>query len=170
MTAFLTTLALFVFPILMAFAGSSDLLTMRISNRLVLLVVAAFFVLALAAGFSLEQIGMHAAGAVLVLVFSFAFFAFGWIGGGDAKLVAAITLWMGFGLMLPYLVYASLLGGSLTMALLTVRRWPLPIQLRGFAWIERLHDNKTGVPYGIALAAAALLVYPQTSIFQHFIG
>jgi prepilin peptidase CpaA len=170
MAAFLTTLALFVFPLLMAFAASSDLLTMRISNRLVLLVAAAFFLLALVVGTPVETIGMHVAGAALVLVFSFAFFAFGWIGGGDAKLVAAITLWMGFGLMLPYLIYASLLGGSLTMALLTVRRWPLPLQLRAFGWIERLHDQKAGVPYGIALAAAALLVYPETSIFRHFIG
>jgi prepilin peptidase CpaA len=170
MTAFLATVALFAFPLLMAFAASSDLLTMRISNRLVLLVAAAFFVLALVLGIPLETIGMNVAGAVLVLVFSFAFFAFGWIGGGDAKLVAAIALWMGFGLMLPYFVYASLLGGTLTMALLAVRRWPLPLQLRAVPWIERLHDQKTGVPYGIALAAAALLVYPQTGIFQRLIG
>jgi len=37
-------------------------------------------------------------------------------------------------------------------------------------WIERLHDRKTGVPYGIALAAAALLVYPQSPLFAAFVG
>ncbi len=162
--------ALLVFPLLMALAASSDLLTMRISNRLVLLVILGFFVLALAVGMPLETMGMHLACAALVLVFSFAFFAFGWIGGGDAKLVAATTLWLGFGTMLPYLVYASLLGGALTLILLAARRWPLPERLRRIAWIDRLHDSKSGVPYGIALAAAGLLVYSDSIIFQHIVA
>jgi prepilin peptidase CpaA len=162
--------ALLIFPLLMAFAASSDLLTMRISNKLVAIVIVAFFALALFIGMPLEEIGMHLACAALVLGFSFAFFAFGWIGGGDAKFVAATTLWLGFGIMLPYLVYASLLGGALTLALLAARRWPLPEMLRRIPWIDRLHDKKTQVPYGIALAAAGLLVYSDTTIFQSFLA
>ncbi len=164
------TLALFIFPLLMAYAASSDMLTMRIANWLVLALVAAYVVLALVAQVPLVEIGISAAFAVAVLVIAFAFFAFGWIGGGDAKLVSAITLWVGMGLALPYLIYAALLGGALTMLLLVVRRYPLPLMLAGVPWIERLHDNKTGVPYGIALAVAGLLVYPQTAIFAHYIG
>jgi prepilin peptidase CpaA len=106
----------------------------------------------------------------LVLVFAFAFFAFGWIGGGDAKLIAATTLWLGFGMMLPYLIYASLLGGALTLLLLAARRWPLPQRLRDIRWIDRLHDSKSGVPYGIALAIAGILVYSDSVIFQRFLG
>jgi prepilin peptidase CpaA len=34
--------------------------------------------------------------------------------------------------------------------------------LNGQGWLVRLHNPKEGVPYGIALAAAGLLVYPQT--------
>lgn len=166
----LSIAALLVFPLLMAYAASSDLLTMRISNKLVLLLVGGFFVLALFIGMPLSDIGMHIACAALVLVFAFAFFAFGWIGGGDAKLVSATTLWLGFGIMLPYLVYASLLGGALTLYLLAARRWPLPERLRRIPWIDRLHDSKSGVPYGIALAAAGLLVYSDTSIFQSFLA
>ena len=162
----ISLVALLVFPLLMAFAASSDLLTMRISNRLVLALVVSFFALALLVGMPLEQIGMHLASAALVLVFAFAFFAFGWIGGGDAKLLAATTLWLGFGMMLPYLIYASLLGGALTLLLLAARRWPLPEQLRRITWIDRLHDSKSGVPYGIALALAGLLVYSDSVIFQ----
>jgi prepilin peptidase CpaA len=166
----LSFVALLIFPLLMAYAASSDLLTMRISNKLVLLVTLGFFGLALYTGMPFEEIGMHVACAVLVLVFAFAFFAFGWIGGGDAKLVSAITLWLGFGIVLPYLLYASLLGGALTLYLLAARRWPLPPMLRRFVWIERLHDKNTQVPYGIALAAAALLVYSNTSIFMSFLA
>lgn len=170
MPTFIAFPAMLVFPLLMAYAASSDLLTMRISNRLVLLLVGGFFVLALLAGFSLQTIGMHVVAAIAVLAFSFGFFALGWIGGGDAKLIAATTLWFGFGSILPYLVYASLLGGALTLLLLSVRRWPLPPQLKQVAWIDRLHDSKTGVPYGIALAAAGLLVFPSSAIFLHLLG
>lgn len=166
----LLSLALFVFPVLMAFAASSDLLTMRIANWLVIAVALLYFALALLAQLPLVDIGMSLAAAAIVLVIAFAFFAFGWIGGGDAKLVAATTLWVGFGLMLPYLIYAALLGGGLTLVILALRRYPLPPSLQRVKWIDRLHDAKSGVPYGITLAVAALLVYPQTAIFGHFAG
>jgi prepilin peptidase CpaA len=141
---------------------------MRISNGLVLLVTAGFFVLAVVIGMPLPDVAMHLGSAALVLVFAFAFFAFGWIGGGDAKFVSATALWLGFATLLPYLIYASLLGGAQTMFLLAARRWPLPESLRRIVWIDRLHNPKSGVPYGIALAAAALLVYSDSPIFQHF--
>ena len=38
----------------------------------------------------------------------------------------------------------------------------MPRMLLGREWAERLHHRDSGVPYGIALAAAALVVYPQT--------
>lgn len=170
MTSPLSVVALLVFPLLMAFAASSDLLTMRISNALVLALVVGFVALALFVGLPLEVIGMHFACAAIVLAAGFTFFALGWIGGGDAKFAAATTLWLGFGMMLPYIVYASLLGGALTLILLATRRWPLPEGLRRIAWIDRLHNEKTGVPYGIALAAAGLLVYSQSIIFRSFVA
>jgi prepilin peptidase CpaA len=170
MPSFVTVPALFIFPLLMAYAAASDLLTMRITNRVVLLVVAGFFLVALLAGLPLQAIGMHVVAGLVVLAVAFGLFALGWIGGGDAKLIAATTLWFGVAGMLPYLLYASLLGGTLTLALLAVRRMPLPLQLKGVTWIDRLHDSKTGVPYGIALAAAAILVYPTSIVFQRLVG
>jgi prepilin peptidase CpaA len=166
----LSTVALLIFPVLMAYAASSDLLTMRIANWLVIIVVVCYAALALIVGLSWNEVGMAAAAAAIVLAISFAFFAFGWIGGGDAKLVSATSLWIGFSLMLQYLIYAALLGGALTLIILSLRRYPLPSWLARHTWIDRLHNPKSGVPYGIALAAAALLVYPETSIFKHFVG
>ena len=162
----MSTIALLFFPFAMAFAASSDLLTMRISNKLVLLLVAGFALMALAIGLPLELVAMHIACALAVLVVGFAFFALGWIGGGDAKLAAATTLWLGFGLALPYLVYAALLGGVLTLAILALRQLPLTPLLARFVWLERLHDRKSGVPYGVALAIAGLLVYSNSAIFE----
>jgi prepilin peptidase CpaA len=153
---------LMLFPALMAFAASSDLLTMTISNRVSIALVAGFFVLAVVIGLAPAAILTHIGAAALVLVVAFVFFAQGWIGGGDAKLAAATALWLGFDHLLAYLIYASLFGGLLTFVLLQVRTMPLPSLLMGQQWAERLHRKDAGVPYGIALAAAALAVYPDT--------
>lgn len=164
------SLTLLVFPTLMIFAAISDLFTMRITNILVLAVIVGFLVMAALVGFTLDQWIAHLSWAAGVLIVAFAFFAFGWIGGGDAKLIAATTLWVGPALLLPYVIYAALLGGALTLAILGLRRWPLPARLLQIAWLDRIHDKRQGVPYGIALAAAGLLVYPGTAIFKHFLA
>ena len=109
---------LLLFPALMAFAASSDLLTMTISNRLSIALAAGFFLMTLITGMGLYAIGMHLAAAAVVLAVAFVFFSRGWIGGGDAKLAAATALWFGFDHLLDYLLYASLFGGALTLAIL----------------------------------------------------
>lgn len=153
---------LLLFPALMAFAASSDLLTMTISNRLSLLLASSFFLLALITGMSFGIIGMHLAAGALVLAVCFGFFAMGWIGGGDAKLAAATALWFGFEHLMDYMISAALLGGALTVLLLQFRKLPLPVALECQPWIQRLHAKGGGVPYGIALAGAALAIYPKT--------
>jgi prepilin peptidase CpaA len=159
---------LLLFPALMAFAASSDLLTMTISNRLSMALTGGFFLLTLITGMSLYAFGMHLAAAAVVLVIAFVFFSQGWIGGGDAKLVAATVLWFGFDYLLDYLIYASLFGGALTLAIIQFRKLPLPAVLARQTWILRLHETGAGVPYGIALAAAALAVYPKTGWMPGF--
>jgi prepilin peptidase CpaA len=153
---------LLLFPALMAFAASSDLFTMTISNRIALILVGGFFVLAFVAGMNPNDVLSHVGTAFTVLAVTFVFFARGWIGGGDAKLAAATALWLGFEHLMPYLLYASLLGGVLTLAIIRFRLMPLPAMLAGQEWAKRLHRADGGVPYGIALALAALIVYPNT--------
>ena len=156
-------IGLILFPATMAFAASSDLLTMTISNRVSLILVAGFFVLAVASGMSAAAVLWHVMAAGTVLAATFGFFSRGWIGGGDAKLTAAIALWFGFEHLLTYLVHASLFGGALTLALLWFRMTPLPDFVAKQGWVQRLHRSDSGIPYGIALAAAALVVYPETA-------
>jgi prepilin peptidase CpaA len=155
-------ISLTLFPAMMAFAALSDLFTMTIANRVSLILVGGFAVMALLTGMSGSAVLAHVGAALAVLVAVFAFFSFGWIGGGDAKLAAATALWLGFAHLADYLIYASLLGGALTIFLLKFRAVTLMRPLAGTPWIERLHRGDSGVPYGIALAAAALLVYPHT--------
>ena len=155
-------ISLTLFPAMMAFAASSDLFTMTIANRVSLVLIAGFFVLAAMTGMSAADMLAHAGAAAAVLVVAFTFFACGWIGGGDAKLAAATALWLGFGHLFDYLLYASILGGGLTLLLLQFRAMPMPNMLFGWEWAERLHRSDGDVPYGIALAAAALFIYPHT--------
>jgi len=157
---------LLVFPALMAFAASSDLFTMTISNRVTLALVGGFIAMALISGMSPSDMLAHAGAAATVLAVTFVFFARGWIGGGDAKLAAATALWLGFDHLVVYLLYASIFGGALTLAMIRFRLVPLPQVLAQQEWVSRLHRLDGGVPYGIALAAAALLIYPDTAWMQ----
>ena len=153
---------LLLFPTLMAFAASSDLFTMTISNRVSLLLVAGFAVMAPLLGLGAAETLSHIGAGLAVLAVTFTFIACGWIGGGDAKLAAATALWLGFDPLLSYLVYASIFGGAMTLFIIRFRAYPLPAMLRGQDWVTRLHRSNEGVPYGIALAAGALVVYPET--------
>jgi len=153
---------LLLFPALMAFAAASDLFTMTISNRVSLTLAAGFLALALLSGMGLYDILSHLGAGASVLTVAFVCFAMGWVGGGDAKVAAGAALWFGFGHLMNYLVYASLFGGVLTLLLLQFRQWPLPYAFSGQTWLLRLHAKESGIPYGIALAIGALMIYPET--------
>ncbi len=159
-----------VFPALMAYAAFSDLFTMTISNWISILLIVAFVVIALLIGIPASTIGVHLACGFCVLILTFALFSFGWIGGGDAKLAATTAVWMGFEHLAEYGMSSALLGGALTLAILFYRRTPTPGWIRARDWMMRLHDKDNGVPYGIALAAAGLVLYPETGLFLSVLG
>jgi prepilin peptidase CpaA len=154
--------ALLLFAGGMTYAGLRDVATLTISNRLVLGLAGAYLILAPAAGVAPEAIASSAFAAAVVLGCTFALFAFGWIGGGDAKLSAVAVLWLGSDLTLDYVLYASVCGTLVTLALLQFRRFPLPVFLGKSEWTSRLHTRGSGVPYGVALAMAALLLVPES--------
>lgn len=154
-----------IFPGIMVFAAISDMLTMKIPNLASLVLVVGFFIMAMAIGMHWSAIGWHLLAGVLTLVACFMMFNAGWIGGGDAKLAAATSLWLGFGLLPSYGVFASIFGGVLTLAILQLRRMTLDGAAFSAPWIARLREKNGGIPYGIALAAAGLVVYPDTAIW-----
>ncbi len=156
---------LIFFPLLMAYAAFSDLLTMTISNFVSIALIVLFFSLALSLGMPVREIGLHVAAGALMLTATFIMFTRGCIGGGDAKLAAATALWFGFDHLFDYSLYAAAFGGFLTLAILILRRHPLPRPLVKQAWLARLHEKGGGVPYGVALAIAGLMLYPETSIW-----
>ena len=161
---------LVVFPALMAYAAFSDLFTMTIANWISVALVAAFIGIALLAGLPATTILLHLACGLSVLAITFVLFAFGQVGGGDAKFADTTAVWLGFEHLAEYGLIASLLGGVLTLGLLGFRRLPLPVWARGRAWIDRLHDRKVGAPYGITLAITGVLIYPDSLLFMKTLG
>lgn len=163
----LELLLILFFPFFMAFAAASDLVSMTISNKVSLALMAGFMVFAFWMKMDYATIGWHWAMFAVVLSGGFSLFAFGIIGGGDAKLAAATALWLGWEHTMLYFIIAAFMGGALTLILLKLRSMPLPERVSKVDWVARLYSADSGVPYGIALGTSAMLVYPQTPWMQH---
>lgn len=156
---------LLIFPVVMLVAALSDLLTMTIPNRLSIILVLTFGPLAVVAGLPMEAVLTHLAVGVGILVVGFLLFSIGTLGGGDAKLLAAAGLWIGVANLFTFLLYVAVGGGVLALCILLYRRLPMAAAASGPAWVVRLHGKETGIPYGIAIAGAALLTLPQTELY-----
>jgi prepilin peptidase CpaA len=158
----INTLVLVVFPALLIYAAVTDLLTMTIPNRIPVGLFLCFVVVVLVSGVNIEIAAMHLGIGLAVLLFGFCLFSFGYIGGGDAKLLAATSLWFGWTELLPFFLTTALCGGALAIGLLSARELPLPAGLARLPWLARLHDASEGAPYGIAITAGALITIPDT--------
>ena len=144
---------------MLIWAGASDLFTMTIPNRIVLLLLAGYIVFAPLTDVMMMQglwAGGLALGAALVL------FGYGWIGGGDAKLFAATALWLGVDHLVPFAFATSLFGLVLTIGVLIARALPVAVDWSDRPWVARLLRPGGGVPYGIAIAFAGLAVRAAT--------
>lgn len=157
----MTNIVLFsVFPALVAFAGITDFLSMTISNRLCLLIGVAFIVVAISVGLAPAVVVGHLACAIVGLTLGFAAFSLGWVGGGDAKLFSMVALWLGWSQIVSYTVITVLAGGVLAIVYLSLRLVPA-------GWMQIASQrvasfSQAEIPYGMALAAAALIVYPHS--------
>lgn len=161
-----TALAL-VFPVLVIVAALKDVTSYTIPNWISLALIAGFFPAAFAAGLSWGEIGLNLGIGLGALVVGMGMFAMGWIGGGDAKLFAAAALWLGWPATASYLAITGVAGGGLAVALLGLRSaWMRSVAGLGPRWFERLASPGESVPYGVAIAAGALLAFPASSLMQ----
>ena len=143
-----------VFVLLLATAAVEDAMRMRISNVTVLLVIAAAVVAAVIAG---PQINLWQNVAVFAFLLAVGtpLFAAGKLGGGDVKLLAAVGLWFTIKSAFAMLLAVMLAGGLLAGVI---------IVLRAFTWSEKARARatilrpKSGIPYGVAIAAGTLFV------------
>lgn len=155
-----------ILPAAFLLAALTDITRYTIPNWLTGAIALAFPLVALLAGLPPLVILLHVGVGIFALGMGMVFFALGWLGGGDAKLVAAAALWAGPGAVWVFVLAAALAGGAVTLALLFFRKLPLPESLASQKWIARLHDHEAGVPYGAALAAGALYALPFMTLSQ----
>ena len=159
-----------VFPLLMIVAALKDVTSFIIPNWLSIAIAAAFYPAALAAGASLGAIGVASAAGAGALAVGMAMFYAGWMGGGDAKMLAGCALWMGWPTVLPFLLATALAGGVLALILIQMRSNLLrPWLQRGPAWVGRL-VTAPDAPYGLAIAVGALVVLPQSPLVAGLVG
>ncbi len=148
-----------VFLAVAAYAAYADLTSYEIANWLSLVIVADFVVTAAFGTPEFIAIAWHLGVGAAMLVAGFALFAAGIFGGGDAKFLAASSVWFGLAGLLKFVVYVALVGGLLGIAILCLRYFALPASWTEKKWLRRLHSRDQGVPYGVAIAAAAGLMY-----------
>ncbi|MBY5556895.1 peptidase [Rhizobium leguminosarum] len=154
-----------VLPLCLAMAAFSDLFTMTIPNRVSVILIASFLVLALFSGLELEMIGMHLAGAAIVFSACFALFAFNVMGGGDAKLLSATALWFGLNESLLFLMTdVAAIGGLITLLILLVRTQSNTILAIGLPVPNSVLLAKK-IPYGIAIAIGGFMAFPSSPLF-----
>ena len=154
--------AIVLFPCLMIVASALDVMTMRISNRLVSLTVLMFFPMAVASGMPIWLMGLHFATGLLLLTLGFALFSLGLFGGGDGKLLAAAGLWLGFPCVLPFLLFTAAAGGVLAAAIGLWFMLSTEAGVRGGVLGKAFAPLRPELPYGFAIAAGAILTVPLT--------
>ena len=162
----LHTLSLSLLPLLMIAAAVSDVARMKIPNWLTGFLALSFFPMALLIGMPPSDIAWHVAGGAALFALGFLLFSVGLYGGGDAKLMAAAGLWFGTSQTLPFLVATVGVGGLLCLAFMA---WSFLVftfdlhgpEVRGGRGFIRQMMN-VNVPYGLAIAAGAIIAFPET--------
>jgi prepilin peptidase CpaA len=159
--AFNLALALeYAFLLLMAIAAVRDLAAWRLPNWLCLTVAVLFIPWAWASGASWSAVGWSVAAGILVLGAGYLLYELRLWGAGDAKLAAAVALWIGLNFqLLWFLAIMSLAGGVLAMAALALHAWTGEPQLppsEAGAEAPRRNPLKAKTRYGVAIAIGAV--------------
>jgi prepilin peptidase CpaA len=159
-------------PVLLAIVGAAmiaaavyDITTLTIPNWISAALIVLFPLVAFNADLSWAEAGIHLAVGFAALVVGVLLFAGGLIGGGDAKLFAAVSLYIGAASFGLYVFAVALAGGALAVAVIALR-WAVSSGLTArIGWLQHLTQKSGALPYGVAIAAGGLFVIPATQLF-----
>jgi prepilin peptidase CpaA len=165
-----TLILLSILPALVIVAGLHDLTTMKIPNWISLMLIVAFFPAAFIAGLAPLSVAVHVGVAMAALFIGAGMFALNWIGGGDAKLMAASCLWLGVTGSGMFVLWTALAGGLFCLALIFARAYAPRYIGHAPGWVAHLMQPKGDIPYGVAIAIGALLAFPTSPLVQSFVG
>ncbi|MBX7248532.1 MAG: prepilin peptidase [Caulobacteraceae bacterium] len=163
-------LILSLFPALVIVGALSDITTMTIPNWISLALIGLFFPVAFAAHLSVGEVAANVGVGVVALLIGMVMFALRWVGGGDAKMLAAAALWLGLPGVPSYLLWVTVSGGLFAVFLMQARAFGQPYALRAPAWVGKLLQPKGDIPYGVALCAGALAAFPQSALMAGLLG
>lgn len=159
-----------VMPALTIVAGLKDITSMTIPNWISAALVIGFFPAALAVGLPWMALLTHVGVGVAALLVAMLLFALRVFGGGDAKLMAATCLWMGLAGTGPFVLWTAVIGGLFGLVLILARQHVQPLVAGAPNWVGTLMKPKGDIPYGVAIAAGALMAYPASPLVQTFLA
>ena len=141
-----------LFAALLVLAALEDLWRLRISNWICAAIIVAAFVAVVLAG-PVADLWQNVAVFAALLAVGTPLFAYGKMGGGDVKLLAATGLWFDLAGAGRMIVAVMLAGGVVAIVVLI---------LRTIKWSQAARERiailrpKGGIPYGVAIAGGAL--------------
>jgi len=156
------------FIVLCAQAAMKDITSLTIPNWINGALALLFLPAAFAAGLGWSATGAHLLLGLTAFVLSFGLFSVGLFGGGDAKMIPAVLLWIGPAGVLDFLFGMALGGGALALVLLGARK-AVPAELAP-SFAQRVLSDEAGIPYGVAIAGGALLAMPASPILSQFLS
>ncbi len=164
----IATLFLFLFLAGLVFAAVHDVLTMTIPNWVSIAFVLAFPMAALAVGAEWSLIRWHFLAGLIGFAVCVGMFSVGVFGGGDAKLLPAVLVWIGPAATLEYVYGIALTGGLLAIAVLMSRKFVPQNVVPGF--LQRTVVQGPGIPYAVAIALGAIWAAPASPVLSAIIA
>lgn len=141
---------------LLLFVAVNDFRHFIIPNRIVVAILLLYPLYALSVGLDASLSGWVGGITVsgLVLFLGAGLFALGAFGGGDAKLIAAISLWAGPSLLGQFLLITAISGGVLAATFLVAKSIAKPAGESGTIECGTADE----IPYGVAISTGGLFV------------
>jgi len=168
----LASLPLYVFPLCMLAAAVTDIRKFIIPNTISIALVIAFFISFSLSGLGFDVLKSHLLTGGVMLAVGIALFAFNICGAGDSKLLAAAALWLGWPVFGTAILYIALLGGVLSIGIVLARliaRWFPRLSLIFPPMARLAATEKLIAPYGVAIAAGAIMAFPSSTLFQSIV-
>jgi len=148
-------------------AAVKDTLSLKITNGLNLSIAALFVPAAFAAQIGWGAAGWHLLAGLIAFLVSYLLFSFRLFGGGDAKMIPGVILWIGPAGWMQFVMGMALSGGLLALLILIARR-SVPAEVTpGFA--QKVMSKENGIPYGVAIAIGAFYAAPHSELLNDFL-
>ncbi|AGA65278.1 prepilin peptidase CpaA [Liberibacter crescens BT-1] len=155
-----------VVPFCLAVAAFSDLFSTTIPNRVSVVLLGSFVLVLPFMNFEISLIGLHFLAGFILFSFCFFLFAMNIMGGGDVKLLTSMAVWFGWdSSLVEFLIYVSILGGILSLIVVFLRSQRFWISVTGMPIPSSLLISDK-IPYGLAIAVAGFISYPDSVIFK----